>query len=398
MNPLTQKNELLKNTESKLSKMMEIIAEKNLDAVLLFRYTDIFYFSGTIHATVLIISKNSEPALLCKRGIERAKQDSVYGAHSISSFKELKNYLPENYKRIGIVYESVSAEQLFILQKYLELNTDNLINITKDLKFLKMIKNPFEIEKIRKAGEIVQKTYEQLPSRISPNMSERDISIEVEYLLMKNGHLGINRFRGFPVEHLTFVLSGENIYSTGMQDSTYIGKGIHNAMGSGASLKKIPKNEVFIADSIGNYQGYHNDTTRTFCFGEPEPQIKKHYDTLLELFDYVTTLLKPGSICEEVYLKTLEKVEKMNYADYFMGVNHDRIRWLGHGVGIEADEFPVLTKKMKLELQAGMTLAVEPKFYSKEFGGLGIETTFLITENGCEPLINLSNDMIIIKD
>jgi Xaa-Pro aminopeptidase len=262
---------------------------------------------------------------------------------------------------------------------------------------LKMVKSPAEIAKIRKAGEMVGKAYHSLTGKIRPGMSENDIAIELEYLLRKNGHLGENRFRAFNQIGLnTYVVSGESVNTPAVHDTPYGGVGVSKAIGVGAGNRKIEKGIPFMIDTVGNFEGYHNDNTRTFIFGEPSPEIREVYENLLEIYHFIVSKLNPDANCEDIYLRTLEKVESMGLSEHFMGLGNTRVPFIGHGIGIEVDEFPVFARKFQVALQPGMTVALEPKLFFEDFGGVGIESTFVITESGNECLSYLPEDMFII--
>jgi Xaa-Pro aminopeptidase len=90
-------------------------------------------------------------------------------------------------------------------------------------------------------------------------------------------------------------------------------------------------------------------------------------------------------LCEEVYAHSLAVAEEMGLAEHYMGMGNDRVRFVGHGVGLELDEFPIFAKGVKMPLAAGMTFALEPKFVFAE-GAIGTENTFVLSEDGPQRL------------
>jgi Xaa-Pro aminopeptidase len=90
-------------------------------------------------------------------------------------------------------------------------------------------------------------------------------------------------------------------------------------------------------------------------------------------------------ICEDIYLKSEELAGQMGLADHFMGIGSDRVRFIGHGVGLELDEYPIFAKGVKMPLEVGMTFALEPKFVFPE-GAVGIENTYVLQANGARVL------------
>jgi len=104
-------------------------------------------------------------------------------------------------------------------------------------------------------------------------------------------------------------------------------------------------------------------------------------------------MIKPGTICEDVYAKSAELAEAMGLQDHFMGIGNDRVRFIGHGVGLELDEYPIFAKGVKMPLAVGMTFALEPKFVFPE-GAIGTENTYVLRANGPQVLTHASEEII----
>ena len=96
--------------------------------------------------------------------------------------------------------------------------------------------------------------------------------------------------------------------------------------------------------------------------------------------------LRPGTICEDLYKQALAKADQAGLKDHFMGYGKDRVKFLGHGIGLEIDDWPVLAERFRYPLEPGMVLAVEPKFSFPGRGVVGIENSYLITPDGYEKL------------
>ena len=117
---------------------------------------------------------------------------------------------------------------------------------------------------------------------------------------------------------------------------------------------------------------------------------------ILELNLEIESMLVPGMDCCKICDHAFAKAEGCSYGDTFMGVGDNHLRFIGHGIGLELDEWPVLTSKSSFQLKPGMVLAVEPKMFFQERGGVGIENMYLITEAGCEKLTSYSDEIIVI--
>jgi Xaa-Pro aminopeptidase len=88
-------------------------------------------------------------------------------------------------------------------------------------------------------------------------------------------------------------------------------------------------------------------------------------------------------------------VAKTSYAPHFMGAGENQVRFVAHGLGLEIDELPVIAPKFDTPLESGVVLAVEPKIFYPELGGVGVENTYVITERGCERLTPSPQEIFI---
>ncbi len=107
---------------------------------------------------------------------------------------------------------------------------------------------------------------------------------------------------------------------------------------------------------------------------------------ILELNAWIEEQLRPGRIPSEIYDAIIDRVAQTSYAPHFMGAGENQVRFVGHSVGLELDEIPVIAPKFDAPLESGVVLAVEPKIFYPGLGGVGTENTYVITEAGCERL------------
>ena len=99
-------------------------------------------------------------------------------------------------------------------------------------------------------------------------------------------------------------------------------------------------------------------------------------------------------MCDAIYRDTLRDVASGGEPPGFMGYGENRVRFLGHGVGLELDELPVLAEKIDMRLESGMVLAVEPKAFVEPYGPVGVENTYIVTDDGPENLCPLDDELI----
>jgi len=125
------------------------------------------------------------------------------------------------------------------------------------------------------------------------------------------------------------------------------------------------------------------DQTRIAVIGRLPAELQRAYEISIAILRRAEQLMKPGNTPESVYLESLRMAEEAGLAEHFMGYGRDRAKFLGHGVGLEIDEWPVLARGFAEPLEPGMVLAVEPKFIFPGLGAVGIENTYVITKSGC---------------
>jgi Xaa-Pro aminopeptidase len=151
-----------------------------------------------------------------------------------------------------------------------------------------------------------------------------------------------------------------------------------------------------LVDYVFAYNGYLSDHARIFSLGSLPAELKDGHAAMLEVQQLVKKLAKPGEKSGEIYNRALEKIKNLGYADHFMGIGNERVRFVGHGIGLEVDEYPFLAAGQPLELQPGMTIALEPKLVFPGKGVVGIENTHLVTADGLEQLGRFQEEIVVI--
>lgn len=184
--------------------------------------------------------------------------------------------------------------------------------------------------------------------------------------------------------------------SYGFFDGAVTGRGLSNAAPQGSSTQVIGRNEPVFLDYTGVFNGYIIDMTRMFVIGALDPELQRAFDLSLEIQSHLQQALKPGAICEELFLQAVAIAEKGGLGAHFMGMPGEQARFVGHGVGLELDEFPVLAQGFKVPLQAGQTIAIEPKFVFPDKGVIGIENTFAVSKDGGVKLTDIDDRIVFL--
>ena len=137
--------------------------------------------------------------------------------------------------------------------------------------------------------------------------------------------------------------------------------------------------------------------TRMFVIGTIDPELQRAFDVAIDIQEMVRQEMKPGVICEELFLAAASMAEQAELGSCFMGMPGEQAKFIGHGVGLELDELPVLAKGFTMPLQLRQVIAVEPKFVIPGKGVIGIENTFVVTAEGGLRLSDLPDAIVSLE-
>ncbi len=384
--------------EARIARIQKWMQEASMDALFILQNSDLFYFSGTIQRGILCIPAGEPPLFLIQKSLTRGKKESpLERLLPLSSMKKAPDILSgegcKNLKRIGLEMDVLPAGQYFRLQSLFP--EAEFIDGSAGIRDTRMIKSGYEVDEIRHAAAMLARTFEEAPNWIQSGVTEFNVQARLEHHLRQLGHQGLLRMRGFNNEifYGTVSTGPSASYPTCFPGPVGF-VGLYPGVPNGAGERKIQNGHTLMADVVGGYGGYVADQTRVFLPGDLSPEMRKAHTFVLDMMQEVEAKLRPGTKCSEIYRYTMQRVGESPYAETFMGVGDSKVRFVGHGVGLELDEWPVLAPGFDLPLQEGMTIAVEPKIFFPEQGGVGIEDTYVITSNGCEKLTPFEEEII----
>lgn len=380
-------------------KTKKFMKEQGIDALLILQNIDLYYYTNTLQAIAFYLPVEGDGLVFYKRAEEGVKSDCPLESLKVNSMRDIPEVLQrKSYplaRTLGFEFDVLPMANYYRVKKLFP--DAEAVDASIFISKTKMVKTDYEVDIFRKCGKTVKSLYETIKALYKEGMSEFDLSREIEYAFRKKSHLGPLRMRGFNLEgFMGHVLSGESALIPAPLDLTLGGKGIHPAFSQAASNKYIEKNESIIIDYIFNFEGYQIDTTRTFVYGDLSGFLKKQYENVLDIYFVAKRELVPGNTCKDVYEKALLRAQKLGIEEHFMGYRETRVNFIGHGIGLEVNEFPVIAPKSDIVLEKNMVIAVEPKLFFPDQGAVGIEDTLLINENGCEKLADISEDYIRI--
>lgn len=377
------------------ARMQEMLAGQGLDGALFIMPIDVYYFSGTRQNGVLWLPASGEPLLLVRKSLERAKRESpLPGIRQFPSSKEFAAALPEGLVRVGMTFDAVPAQQVKFYNKLLP--GCEFVDISLLNREIRSVKFDYEIELLKMSGENLGSVFRQVPEFLRVGMTELELAAEFEYRLRKMGGEGYVRMRAFNQELALGLAVSAGAASYGFFDGAVTGQGLSSASPQGASSEVIVSGSPVLLDYTGVFNGYITDMTRMYVVGGLDDELERAFTVAIEIQQFLQEELRPGAICEELFLRAAEMAEMAGLGDRFMGMPGEQARFVGHGVGLELDEFPVLAQGFKMPLKEGQVIAIEPKFVFPGKGAIGIENTFLVTSEGGLKLTDIPDEITYI--
>jgi Xaa-Pro dipeptidase len=386
--------------DQRLDKLRQQLEANQIDAALMVQRADLFYFSGTIQEAHLCVPVDDEPILMVFRSFERAVAESPLSRIvSLDSPRGVPEILGQwGYvlpKTIGMELDVLPANTFLNYQRLFE--GKNLVDISHLIRMVKAIKSPYEIELIRRAAGLSDQVAGCVPGLLREGMTELELAGLVEAEARKRGHQGIVRMRLWGSEMFYgHLMAGPSSAVPSFLSSPTGGAGVSPAVAQGPSFRPIQRHEPVLVDYVFALNGYYSDHARIFSLGKPDQELMAAHAAMLDVQDLIKRAAKPGTKSGDLYDLALERTRELGYDAYFMGVGKERIRFVGHGIGVELDDYPFLAAGQQLELQENMTLALEPKLIFPGKGVVGIENTHVVTKNGLEQLGQFQDEIVIV--
>ncbi len=371
--------------ESRIACFQRKLVEQETDGAIILLQSDLFYFCGTVQNSYLFIPAVGQPVLMVKKSLTRGQQESpLKNLVSIKNPKQIPEILAAHgytgFRKIGLELDVLPFN---LYKSYKSIFPDaELIDISPAIKESRVVKSAYEIELMRGALTVIDQAFQAVPAFLREGMTELELAALFEGEMRKRGFAGPSKMRAFSQDFfLGNVCSGGSGFFPNYFDGPVGGQGASAAQPQGAGWKKINRNEVIYMDYTTIVKGYTGDQTRIFCIGELSHKLVKAYEDALFIEAEIVKSIKPGTPAEEPYLLAIKLAAELGYQDNFMGYKQDQVKFIGHGIGLELDEWPILAKGMKTPILPGMTFALEPKFVFPE-GAIGTENSFVMTENG----------------
>jgi Xaa-Pro aminopeptidase len=360
------------------------------DTAIFIDNTNQYYFTGTMQNGVLFIYKDGSCRYGVRRSYDRALLESPLGTTEgavivqFSSYRDLAGITGAGLGNTYICGDTTPVIFLERLKKYYEIKSTGFLDSV--IQMVRSVKSPEEIRRTRHTGEQHRILLEErVPLLFWEGMSEAEFLGELTCEMYRLGYQGLSRFHQYQVE----ITGGQIGFGTNsLYPSWFDGPGGTKGSGAASPLsadgaRKLRKGDIVFVDTAFGVAGYHSDKTQVYCFGAEAPaEFLEAHRFCLDLERRIAGRLRPGEIPSKIYGEITASLSE-NESDCFMGVdNRHRVKFLGHGVGLNVDEFPVIAAGFDEPLEENMVIALEPKKGVAGIGLAGVEDTYIVKGDG----------------
>lgn len=385
---------------ARVAALQEGLAREGVALAMIRQTADLYYYTGTLADGWLAVSPAVEPLLLVRRPQYRLQEAAP--PWPLAFYGDLKEIPPllagRGFAAEGPLGLELDVMPVAFFQRFQKLFPQRALkDVSPLIRRQRMLKSAYEIEQLRRAARFLDQALADAPRLLQPGVSEMAVAAALEYRLRLLGHQGLVRIRTWNLElFYGHILSGVSGVQAAYTDTPSGGQGFSPAFPQGAGNKKLAPGEPLSIDLFGCFNGYVVDQTRMYALDSMPPAAWDAFRVIEDLYRLFEDLARPGVMAGDIYQRLWQEVRERGYDEYFMGQGPDRVSFLGHGLGLEADEFPLLTARFPYPLAADMVLAFEPKIFLPGIGMIGLEDTGRITPEGVEWLTITPREVMVI--
>lgn len=377
----------------RVQKIRDALAGTKADAILITDNANIFYITGRVFAGQIYIPSHGPVIFFIRRPVGLSGDGVVYIRKPEQMAETLGLNIPES---IALELDITSYSTV---QRLAAVFTGSqIVNGSPAMRIARSVKTPDEIKLMKISGEKQERVYRTIPRLYRPGMTDLELQVEIEKASRLEGCLGQFRISGNSMElYMANILVGDNADNPTPYDFAMGGAGLDPSLPVGCNGTVIRPGYSVMVDANGNYTGYMTDMTRTFAATTVSELAHKAHRTSIDICTAISKAGTPGTQAKELYQLAETMAKDAGLEHYFMG-HAQKAGFVGHGVGIEINEMPVLAPRSKDILQVGNAIAVEPKFVIPGVGAVGIENTYIVTESGMERITCAPEEIISLEE
>lgn len=362
------------------------------DACLLCVDVNLYYLTGRIYNGYFYIPAEGKPYFFVKRPAGFSGENVYYIRKPEDITDILSAAAMELPEYLWLETDVLSYNESIRLEKIFR--PARLGDAGKLMRNIRKVKTAEEIEQFRISAQRHVEVYKEVRECFRMRMTDLQLQYEIEYRMRKMGSLGLFRAYGSNMDvFMGSLLAGKNAEAPSPFDFALGGQGEHSIYPLGACGVVLEEGMAVMVDMAGNYTPYMTDMTRVFSVGRLADEAYRAHRVSLDIHERVMEMARPGTACADLYREAVDIAERAGLSDCFMGTQQ-QAKFIGHGVGLQINELPVLTPRSQEVLEPGMVFALEPKFVIPGTGAVGIENTLLVTDSGVENLTVFEEDII----
>ncbi len=380
----------------RLAALRRGLADQGLEGALLLHAVDVLWLSGTRQNAALWLPAEGEPVLLVRKSLERARSESpMTRVIPFPPSRELAGVVGSS-RRLGLTLDVVPVAVQQLWTKALPgVEWTDVSGLVRDLR---SVKSQWELERMRETARLLAGVFGEVPAFLRPGMREVDLAAEFEVRMRRAGNEGSPRVRGFNQEFfMGLAIAGAAATAPSYFDGPVTGRGLSPSSPLGASVDPIGRDEPVLLDYTAIKDGYVTDMTRIAVCGRLAPELERAFEVARSIQRELAEALVPGAQPSRLFALARELADAAGLGDRFMGPPGAQARFVGHGIGLELDEIPVLAPGFDAPLRLGQTVAIEPKFVFPGQGAVGIENTWVVGERCGERITGFPDDLIVVE-
>lgn len=376
----------------RIDRLHKAMAGAGIDGLLVADNADIFYLTGRVYAGFAYIPAGMAPLWFVRRPVELEGDGVVYirkpedmASHIVAAGLAMP-------RRLGLELDILSFNQAERLRSVFP--GAECVDATPKMRAMRAVKTDFEVEQMRLSGLKHEQVYRKIPKLYRVGMTDVELQVEIERISRLEGCLGVFRISGQSMEiYMGNVLAGRNADVPAPYDFAMGGRGLDPSIPGGAAGEEIKEHNAVMVDLNGNFTGYMTDMTRVFAVGSLPQEAVDAHQCSIDICRAFEREARPGVEARTLYEMCADMARERGLERYFMG-HRQHAGFVGHGVGIEVNEWPVIAPRSRQILERNNTIALEPKFVIPEVGAVGIENTYVIEDTGARSLTNAPEEIV----
>lgn len=387
--------DLIPDFRIKWEKIRETMRRCGADGCLLSGGVNLFYVTGVMYNGYFYIGQEGEPFFFIKRP-NGLQEDNLFYIHKPEQIPDIfvEHDIPMPHKLMLEADELTYSDYTRLIKVF---HPQETANASLVMRTVRRVKTPHEIEQIHFCARCHEAVYSEIPNCYKSGMTDLEFQIEIERIMRLHGSVGL--FRSFGPNMDIFmgsILAGENAETPSPFDFALGGAGQDACCPLGANGTLLEDGMAVMVDMAGNYAPYMTDMTRVFSIGKLSDEAYRAHEVSIKIHEEVMNMARPGVACSDLYNLAYETAAEAGLKDNFMGTKQ-QAKFVGHGVGLQINELPVLTPRSKEILEENIVFALEPKFVLPEIGAVGVENTYLVTSDGVEKITLFPEEIIDLK-